>query len=885
MDIRYSSPSLEDGEILDDDEEDDNALNNCKIDVSSSAERVVDKNSIYSQETGSKSNISQVSKISQKKLDDSEILTLEEERALRLTLIAETIEKKKQRMSVESSYGLKSIYNMLKPCCSGEGEDFVKGEESHHQKSKSLCVPLMKQKSRHRETSCVSENVDLPLKVTISSRNCDNISEFDRKVETKDALCRAVLLDNNVLERSNARQMESLVKGAEIDAALHDILIKDESKHFDEKTTGSINYDNYDQIGMEIADSDKETHSRPHSTNLFSVNILQAEEQQGFAAHSGTIENDDETEALRAALLAQVKKNRNTVGAGKSHIEEGEIVDSSGNCAGEMVNCTVSASADKSIELKESQRSKLRASERQQERCRGEKTCIADLKSYKRKRRYGRHSQSSDVGREGLTLETFEYSSRKKKFDRHGRRRSHGSSEFFDFDLFPRTVEEWDKLIAREIKKRKAAEKKIEKAEWERSEKIRRRDQYRDKADELSLTIGIMDGELIRYKCALERVKGRILELECGREKVVKEFHSIGRVAATEKGKMHDGELKTNGNGLYSEKIIKMRSEDDDCCTDETFKSDYDKDGAGTKEKDEQERSKLLLNLHNLSAIYSAKEDMLLDSTGKSSSNANEDTIKGLDEDRSSSVTGSPSIENVEDTTAQQSDSEKDETSSETCGVGKYLQPVSPELEDKENIDYHGTVQRSVNRESVSVFHSRSMFCDETLKELSKNPLIMFSGYRLCRSFPLSLITHPAISNKLDPFRPLCYYHLCGKCVDRTCRWQHESDYVMTDEEVVCSVLAHCPSLCPPDRMFSDYAREILLLRSPRPVSEVIEELLDRLPESDRTINPCEMAAKCDLVGEECDGTNNYVLSTLAKDASVDYEISPSFAACILGAR
>lgn len=41
---------------------------------------------------------------------------------------------------------------------------------------------------------------------------------------------------------------------------------------------------------------------------------------------------------------------------------------------------------------------------------------------------------------------------------------------------------------------------------------------------------------------------------------------------------------------------------------------------------------------------------------------------------------------------------------------------------------------------------------------------------------------------------------------------------------------------------------------SPCPVSEVVEELLSRLPETDRTISACEMAAKCDIPREENDG-------------------------------
>ncbi|VDN29050.1 unnamed protein product [Gongylonema pulchrum] len=30
---------------------------------------------------------------------------------------------------------------------------------------------------------------------------------------------------------------------------------------------------------------------------------------------------------------------------------------------------------------------------------------------------------------------------------------------------------------------------------------------------------------------------------------------------------------------------------------------------------------------------------------------------------------------------------------------------------------------------------------------------------------------------------------------------QHEEDYLMTDEELLCSILEQCPSICPPRKM------------------------------------------------------------------------------------
>ncbi|VDO71539.1 unnamed protein product, partial [Onchocerca flexuosa] len=112
-------------------------------------------------------------------------------------------------------------------------------------------------------------------------------------------------------------------------------------------------------------------------------------------------------------------------------------------------------------------------------------------------------------------------------------------------------------------------------------------------------------------------------------------------------------------------------------------------------------------------------------------------------------------------------------------------------------------------------------------------------------TYPYHLIAHRALSNKLDPLKPLCYYELLGRCADATCSMQHEEDYLLSDEELICSVLAYCPNLCPPKKMFSEYAREILKENEGKPVGEIIEDMLKSLPDNERRIRICEMATKC----------------------------------------
>ena len=57
-------------------------------------------------------------------------------------------------------------------------------------------------------------------------------------------------------------------------------------------------------------------------------------------------------------------------------------------------------------------------------------------------------------------------------------------------------------------------------------------------------------------------------------------------------------------------------------------------------------------------------------------------------------------------------------------------------------------------------------------EELKFNPMLMFSGsYRLSPNFPFHLITHPTITNSIDPDLPLCPYMLNGRCADDKCPW------------------------------------------------------------------------------------------------------------------
>lgn len=56
--------------------------------------------------------------------------------------------------------------------------------------------------------------------------------------------------------------------------------------------------------------------------------------------------------------------------------------------------------------------------------------------------------------------------------------RSRGGEENVDTDSCPKTLEEWDNLIEKELRGKKSAERKVQKTECRRDENVRRRDQY-----------------------------------------------------------------------------------------------------------------------------------------------------------------------------------------------------------------------------------------------------------------------------------------------------------------------------------------------------------------------------------------------------------------------
>jgi len=64
-------------------------------------------------------------------------------------------------------------------------------------------------------------------------------------------------------------------------------------------------------------------------------------------------------------------------------------------------------------------------------------------------------------------------------------------------------------------------------------------------------------------------------------------------------------------------------------------------------------------------------------------------------------------------------------------------------------------------------------------------------------NFPVKLLSHPAISNRIDPLIPLCPYQLNGRCADRQCPYQHEEEYLLSEREIVEAILGLWPKLCP----------------------------------------------------------------------------------------
>ncbi|MFH4979320.1 hypothetical protein AB6A40_006029 [Gnathostoma spinigerum] len=159
-------------------------------------------------------------------------------------------------------------------------------------------------------------------------------------------------------------------------------------------------------------------------------------------------------------------------------------------------------------------------------------------------------------------------------------------------------------------------------------------------------------------------------------------------------------------------------------------------------------------------------------------------------------------------------------------------------LDIDKKVDGTGQDQKSRRFEVVAkllttVTQMPSMLTE--MEELVHDPLMMFKSYRLCpSSFPYDKIRHRAVSNKIDPFWVLCTYELTGQCKDHACVWQHEWNYLMSDAEILIDIFKHSPSLCPKGLTFHEFAQE--LLSAEVPLEELVWRLVNMIPASDRVI-------------------------------------------------
>ncbi|KAL3093224.1 hypothetical protein niasHT_022674 [Heterodera trifolii] len=88
--------------------------------------------------------------------------------------------------------------------------------------------------------------------------------------------------------------------------------------------------------------------------------------------------------------------------------------------------------------------------------------------------------------------------------------------------------------------------------------------------------------------------------------------------------------------------------------------------------------------------------------------------------------------------------------------------------------------------------------------------LASIRAYRLNPRFSHRLLAHHSISNRLDPFVPLCPFQLHGRCADKNCPWQHENEYRMSEVDIVSEVIALWPNVCPRGMLPDEYATNLL---------------------------------------------------------------------------
>uniref|UniRef100_A0A1I7VRY9 Zf-C3H1 domain-containing protein n=1 Tax=Loa loa TaxID=7209 RepID=A0A1I7VRY9_LOALO len=680
--------------------------------------------------------------------------------------------------------------------------------------------------SKFRETA-------VPLKVTVRNDNANGYSRY--------------MLNNQekaVAPTSSAEMLGTTVKqfSNPFEEQLHRLRLRVEASKFSKRMENLG--DNYEQVGMDIVDSDRDSRSRssPASPLIDTMSIHPHEMQIRNAVPSDGADNEEDVDQLRAELLEQImqKKNDKKLTSLKLSLEEGEL---------SSANSEEQAAHGSNEKPSSSYRTERHCSKRYTNVAEQNRKSIVDRKeSLQRSRKDDSLSSGSDDG----PVQDYRIKLPRKRKENFRetiskRLRWKSKDEFGDISgVEGRKAEDWERMVDVERKVLKEIERKLRHRDDQKCVARRKRDNFLERANRCARQLGVLEVEMEVLRCDQEKAKGRLSYLE----------RQLNKAQYEENYK--DTETKTFGKEskrmerqVEEAESMENMNKDVEHVYDPTqmvIKSENDAEGWGTVKAGVLEHSEPLSM--TIAMDYSDDRDDVSRPTN-SSSGSQHSSIDILGD--SDIIELSDSSDSMNGLVTAMRELEQEEEL-EANSVAKAATANSPNV-CQENPHKERKINRTVT------------LSEKDVNELKNNPLIMFNGYRISPTFPYHLIAHRALSNKLDPLKPLCYYELLGRCADSTCPMQHEEDYLLSDEELICSVLTYCPNLCPPKKMFSEYAREILKEHETKPVGEIIEDMLKTLPDTERRIKVCEMATKCRPLSKWYSKDNE----------SIEYEVPQQF--------
>ncbi|KAL3995143.1 hypothetical protein ACH3XW_24590 [Acanthocheilonema viteae] len=645
----------------------------------------------------------------------------------------------------------------------------------------------------------------VPLKVTVRNDNASGYSYsfLNNQQEVAIPISSVEMLETAAKQFANPFEEQ-----------LHRLRLRVEANKFSKKENLG---DNYEQVGMDIVDSDRDSRSRssPISPLANAMTVCSHEIQTLNGVPSDGVDNEEDVDQLRAELLEQImqKKNDEKLKSLKSTLEEGEL---SSTNSEERV-------AHRSNEGPSS-------SYRTEAHCSKSSKRLKNIVEQNRKsvidRKRSRKDESPSSGSDGPGQDHRVKLPRKRKenFRETAPKRLHWKSknEFGDVSgTERRKAEDWERMIDDEKKMLKEIERKLRHRDDQKCVTRRRRDSFLERANHCARQLGVLESEMEVLRCDQEKIKGRLSYLE--RQLSKAQFEE--NCKETER-KTFKKETKRIERLIEEAEWMKNINKDDGHSCDPAqimTKSKNDVEGSKTVEARVLEQSEPLNT--TIAMDYSDDRDDV-SRPGSSSSGSHHSSIDILGD--SDIIELSDSSDSMNGLITAMRELEQEEVEANFIAEAAAVNNSNDCQESQQR-------ERRISTVTLS---------EKDINELKNNPLIMFNGYRISPTFPYHLIAHRALSNKLDPLKPLCYYELLGRCADSTCSMQHEEDYLLSDEELICSVLTYCPNLCPPKKMFSEYAREMLKEHQTKSVGEIIEDMLRSLPDTERRIRVCELATK-----------------------------------------